>query len=114
MREAIRIEDEKREARKAELTPFMSGVIAVDLGKLKDEEYAQLLQDAKDAQTVRLAREKAEKKAAAAPDKAKLKKLVLDIDEMNLPTFSDALLSEQVGAKFGELGDWLAKRAEEL
>ena len=70
-REAARIESEKREARTIELTPLMNGVpIACDLGKLKDEEYAAMLQGAKDAQSARIERERKEKEEAEAKSKA--------------------------------------------
>lgn len=69
-REVVRIQDEKRTARAAELTPFLSSVPAVDLGALTDEQYAAMLTDAKDAHSARLAREKKEKEEAEAKAKA--------------------------------------------
>ena len=79
-RETARIEQSNREARTAELTPFLDGApIVTDLGKLTAEDYAKLLQATKDAQSARLAREKfereaAEKKAAEeAAERARIK-----------------------------------------
>jgi hypothetical protein len=69
-REQARIEEEKRVARTAEITPLLSGPILIDLGKMPDAEYAKVLQDAKDAQSVRLARELKEKQDAEAAAKA--------------------------------------------
>lgn len=69
-REAARIADEKRAARAAELTSFLSSPVAVDLGTMTDEAYAAMLADAKDAQSARLAREAKEKEEAAAKLKA--------------------------------------------
>jgi hypothetical protein len=63
--EAARIQDEKRIARIAEITPFLSAPPTVDLGLVKDDAYAGMLQDAKDAHTARLAREQKEKEEAA-------------------------------------------------
>ncbi len=54
-REAVRIEDEKRSIRVAELQPLLTGPLAVDLGKMDDADYAGLLADAKGAHAARLA-----------------------------------------------------------
>lgn len=56
----------KREARIAEITPFLSAPPMVDLGLVKDDSYAGMLQDAKDAHAARLAREQKEKEEAEA------------------------------------------------
>lgn len=53
-REKVRIEDEKRTVRAAELTPFLSGPCAVDLGKMADLDYAGLLADARGAHQARI------------------------------------------------------------
>lgn len=69
-REILRIEDSKREARCAELKPFLTGPLSVDLGKLSDEDYAKMLADAKDLHTLREERIRKEREAAEAQAKA--------------------------------------------
>lgn len=69
-REALRIEDEKREARVAEITPFLDGPIFLDLGKMPDEEYMKVLANAKDLAQLRVERARKEAEAAAAQAKA--------------------------------------------
>lgn len=69
-RETARIAEEKRTARAAELSPYLSAPVAVDLGTMTDEAYASMLQDAKDAQAARIAREKREREEAEAKAKA--------------------------------------------
>jgi colicin import membrane protein len=69
-RETARIQSEKRIARIAEITPFLSAPPLVDLGLVKDDAYAGMLQDAKDAHAARLAREQREKEEAEAKAKA--------------------------------------------
>lgn len=69
-RETTRIQNEKRTARAAEITPFLSAMPVVDLGTLTDEQYAGMLSDAKDAHAARLAREQKAKEEAAAKAKA--------------------------------------------
>lgn len=69
-REALRIEDEKRATRHAEISPFLTGPLSVDLGKMPDDEYAKVLADAKDLAQLREERARKEKEAAAAQAKA--------------------------------------------
>lgn len=69
-REALRIEDEKRAARVAEITPFLDGPIFLDLGKMPDEEYLKVLANAKDLAQFRVERARKEAEAAAAQVKA--------------------------------------------
>lgn len=69
-REVARIAQEKRSARTAELTPFLSAPVAIDLGTMTDDAYSAMLADAKDAQAARLARDTKEKEEAAAKAKA--------------------------------------------
>ncbi len=68
-RETARIQAEKREARMAEITPFLTAPLAVDLGVVSDSDYAGMLADAKDAHAAKLAREQKEKEEAAAKAK---------------------------------------------
>lgn len=78
-RDAIRIEDEKRVSRHAEIIPFLTGPVAVDLGKLSDNDWTQMLlsfreahearvASAAKAEADRIAREKAE-----AEDRARIR-----------------------------------------
>jgi hypothetical protein len=69
-RETLRIEDGRREARHAEIAPFLTGPLSVDLGKLPDADYAKMLADAKDLATLREERARKEKEAAEAQAKA--------------------------------------------
>lgn len=69
-REALRIEDEKRATRHAEISPFLTGPLSVDLGKMPDDEYAKVLADAKDLAQLREERARKEKEAAEAQAKA--------------------------------------------
>lgn len=69
-RETARIQNEKRTARIAELTPFLSAPVAIDLGTMADEAYAGLLSDSKDAQAARIERERKLAEEAAAKLKA--------------------------------------------
>lgn len=68
-REALRVEEERRVRRGTQLSEFLTGPVAVDLGKLTREEYAALLKDSKDAHEARMARVK--KEAEEAADRAK-------------------------------------------
>lgn len=69
-REVERVQAEKRTARTAELTPFISAPISVDLGVVTDEHYAAMLQDAKDACEMRRQRAEKEKAELEAKEKA--------------------------------------------
>jgi hypothetical protein len=69
-RENTRIQDEKRAARTAEISPFLISAPLVDLGALNDDQYAAMLSDAKDAHTARLAREQKEREEAEARARA--------------------------------------------
>lgn len=69
-REALHIENEKRDSRIAEITPFCTAPLAMDLGKMPDADYANLLRDMKDAHAARLERERKEKEEAEARTKA--------------------------------------------
>lgn len=69
-REFLRICGEKRTSRTAELTPFLTAPCVVDLGAMKDEDYASLLQSTKDAHQAKIDREKREKEEAEAKAKA--------------------------------------------
>jgi DNA polymerase III gamma/tau subunit len=68
-RETARLLAEKREARIAEITPFLSAPPLVDLGLVKDDAYAGMLGDAKGAHAARLAREQREREEAEAKAK---------------------------------------------
>ncbi len=46
-RETASIAQEKREARAAELAPYLSGPVSIDLGTMTDEAYAGLLSDSR-------------------------------------------------------------------
>lgn len=60
-REAVRLEDEKRRNRAEEIRPFLEGGHPpVDLGKLPDDEWTQLFQNAKDLHKLREERKAAE------------------------------------------------------
>lgn len=63
-RETARIQAEKHAARIAEITPFLSAPLAVDLGIVLDDRYSAMLQDAKDAHAAKLAREQREREEA--------------------------------------------------
>lgn len=65
-REALRTENERRTRRTAQLSEFVTGPVAVDLGKLTRDEYAALLRDSKEAHEARLARVKKEADEAEA------------------------------------------------
>jgi len=69
-REEQRAQDEKRNARSAELAPFSNASIVVDLGTMPDAEYAALLQDIKDAHAGRLARQQKEREEQEAKARA--------------------------------------------
>ena len=72
-REAARLLDELRTARVAEITPFLNGPVAVDLGVMPDAEYAAMLDDVRVAHAERVAREakaKVDALAAIEADKA--------------------------------------------
>lgn len=69
-KETARIQAEKRIARTAEISPFLQSAPLVDLGVVKDDAYAYMLQDAKDAHSARLAREQKERDETAAKIKA--------------------------------------------
>lgn len=68
--EAARLLLEKREARIAEITPFLSAPPMVDLGLVDDSHYAGMLSDAKGAHAAKLAREHKEREEAEAKAKA--------------------------------------------
>ena len=74
-REALRIEDEKHRNRTEEIRPFLEGGHPpVDLGKLPDDEWTQLLQNAKDLHKLREERKAAEdSKRLQEAEKARLK-----------------------------------------
>lgn len=63
--EQARIWEEKRTARVAELSPYLFGPIAIDLGTMSDDAYAALLADSKAAHAAKLEREAKEKEEAA-------------------------------------------------
>lgn len=65
-RETERVQAEKRAARIAEITPYLTAPPLVDLGVVMDDRYAAMLQDAKDAHAARMARELKEKEEAVA------------------------------------------------
>lgn len=69
-RETARIQEQKRIARTAEITPYLSAPLAIDLGVILDDRYASMLADAKDAHAARLGREAKEKEEAEAKAKA--------------------------------------------
>lgn len=84
-REAARIEGEKRELRMAELSQIIQGVVAVDLGKLSDEEYSRMLQDAKDAKAARDEREakaKAEAEEAAKAERERIEAQAIENERL--------------------------------
>lgn len=62
--ERARLEQETRARRTAEITPFLTGPLAVDLGKITEEEYQRQLTDAQDLHALRKQREEEAKKAA--------------------------------------------------
>ncbi len=74
-REAARIASEKRNARTAELAPFLSGPVSVDLGTMTDEAYAGLLSDSKGLHEAKIAREKKEREEAEAAVKAERERI---------------------------------------
>lgn len=63
-REALRIEHERRVARAAEIEPFLSGPLAVDLGKITDAEYQDLLATTREIHELREARRREEEAEA--------------------------------------------------
>ncbi len=69
-REALRLEDGRRETRHAEIAPFLTGPLSLDLGKMSDEDYAKMLADAKDLAALREERVRKDKEAAEAKAKA--------------------------------------------
>lgn len=69
-RETLRIEDENRTARHAEIAPFLTGPLSLDLGKMPDEDFAKMLADAKDLAALREERIRKEKEEAEAKSKA--------------------------------------------
>ena len=133
-RETARIQDEKRTTRAAELAPFLSGPVSVDLGVMTDEAYAGLLSDSKGLHAAKLEREakekaeaaaakeeaeriSAEKKAAAAPDKEKLLQLAATFRNVQFPEVStdaaDSVLAE-LNMKVSALAEWITKKANAL
>lgn len=60
-RAVARIQAEKRVARIAEITPYLSAPLAVDLGVILDDRYDAMLADAKAAQAAKMEREQREK-----------------------------------------------------
>ncbi len=69
-RQLARIQTETREARLAEITPFLSAMIAVDLGVMSADDYGSFLFDAKTLHSAKLERERKEKEDAEAKVKA--------------------------------------------
>ena len=69
-RERDRIEQETRARRAAEISPFLNAPLAVDLGKISEEDFQRQLADAKDLHTLRLERERKAAEEAAAKAKA--------------------------------------------
>lgn len=63
-RETARIQAEKRIARIAEITPYLSAPLAIDLGVILDDRYHAMLSDAKAAHAAKLEREQREKEEA--------------------------------------------------
>jgi fused signal recognition particle receptor len=63
-RELTRLQNEKRAARVAEITPFLAGPLGLDVGLMIDADYAALLDDAKGHHAARLAREQKEREEA--------------------------------------------------
>jgi len=57
-RETLRIEDERRQARTAELNPYLTGAVGVDLGKIDEKAYQELLANATELHTLRMERER--------------------------------------------------------
>lgn len=62
-RERDRIEQELRETRAAEISPFLTGPLAVDLGKIDEAAYQSLLSDARDLHNLRVKRQQEEEEA---------------------------------------------------
>lgn len=73
--ETARIERVKRDDRTKELTPYLSGPPAVDLGKMSGADYSALLNDSKAAHVARLERERKEKEAGEAAAKAERERI---------------------------------------
>lgn len=74
-REAARLLTELREIRTAELAPFLTGPLAVDVGAMPEAEYTSLFNDCKaayEAKIEREAREKAEAEAAAKAERERI------------------------------------------
>ena len=57
-RETVRIEDERRQARAAELNPYLAGAVGVDLGKIDEKAYQELLANATELHALRMERER--------------------------------------------------------
>jgi hypothetical protein len=68
-RETERLRRKRICARAAELAPYLTGPVSVDLGGMAAEAYAAFLADAKDLHTLRIEREQAAKAARLAKEK---------------------------------------------
>lgn len=62
-RERDRMEQELRETRAAEISPYLTGPLAVDLGKIDEAAYLSLLDDARDLHNLREKRKQEEEEA---------------------------------------------------
>lgn len=69
-REKTRIMEQLRAKRAAEIAPYLTQPMTADLALMEEDIYAATLQDAKDLQALRIAREKGAAEAAAAQAKA--------------------------------------------
>ncbi len=54
-REAVRLEDERRTARHTALTPFLTAPVAVDIGKMEEADWVQMLSSFREAHEARIA-----------------------------------------------------------
>lgn len=68
-REEAKVQAEKKSARLAEITPFLTAPIAIDLGLISDQSYKDLLTDAKNAHEAKLQRERHEREEREASEK---------------------------------------------
>lgn len=69
-REALRIEDETRKTRAAELSPFLTTGLSVDLGKISEDEYSAILAGMKAAHEAKIEAAKKAKEELFAKEKA--------------------------------------------
>jgi hypothetical protein len=81
---------------------------------LRDAEAKRLGEVAVAARNEAQARAAAEKKAAAAPDKAKLQAFADTLREMPMPTLKTTLLTPLIAVKIEELALWIEARIERL